>query len=35
VRGDKALALTAAGLLNATSDGVRADYDIIDTRIAI
>jgi len=28
-------ALTAAGLLDATDDGVRADYDAIETRIAI
>jgi predicted transcriptional regulator len=28
-------ALTAAGLLDATGGGVRADYDVIETRIAI
>jgi predicted transcriptional regulator len=28
-------ALTAAGLLEATDDGVRADYDTIETKIAI
>ncbi len=28
-------ALAAAGLLDATADGVRADYDAIETRIAI
>jgi predicted transcriptional regulator len=28
-------ALAAAGLLDATSKGVRADYDVIETRIAI
>jgi predicted transcriptional regulator len=28
-------ALTAAGLLDATEGGVRADYDAIETRIAI
>ena len=28
-------ALTAAGLLDATDDGVRADYDAIETKIAI
>jgi predicted transcriptional regulator len=28
-------ALTAAGLLDATDGGVRADYDTIETRIAI
>jgi len=28
-------ALTAAGILDATDDGVRADYDAIETRIAI
>lgn len=28
-------ALTAAGLLDATDGGVRADYDVIDTKIAI
>jgi predicted transcriptional regulator len=28
-------ALTAAGLLDATERGVRADYDAIETRIAI
>ena len=28
-------ALTAAGLLDATDGGVRADYDAIETRIAI
>ena len=28
-------ALTAAGLLDATDGGLRADYDVIDTRIAI
>ena len=28
-------ALTAAGLLAATDGGLRADYDVIDTRIAI
>jgi len=28
-------ALTAAGLLDATDDGVRADYDVIETKIAI
>jgi len=28
-------ALTAAGLLDATGGGVRADYDAIETRIAI
>jgi predicted transcriptional regulator len=27
--------LTAAGLLDTTDDGVRADYDAIETRIAI
>jgi predicted transcriptional regulator len=28
-------ALTAAGLLDATGGGVRADYDVIETKIAI
>mgnify|MGYP003328962405 FL=1 len=28
-------ALTDAGLLNTTVDGVHADYDVIETRIAI
>jgi predicted transcriptional regulator len=28
-------ALTAAGLLDATDGGVRADYDVIETKIAI
>lgn len=28
-------ALTAAGLLEATDDGLRADYDAIETKIAI
>ena len=28
-------ALTAAGLLDATDGGVRADYDAIETKIAI
>jgi predicted transcriptional regulator len=28
-------ALTAAGLLDATEDGLRADYDAIETKIAI
>ena len=28
-------ALTAAGLLDATDDGLEADYDAIDTKIAI
>ena len=28
-------ALTAAGLLDATQDGLRADYDAIETKIAI
>jgi predicted transcriptional regulator len=28
-------ALTAAGLLDATDEGMRADYDAIETRIAI
>jgi predicted transcriptional regulator len=28
-------ALAGAGLLDATSSGVRADYDVIETRIAI
>jgi predicted transcriptional regulator len=28
-------ALTAAGLLDATDGGLRADYDVIETRIAI
>ena len=28
-------ALTAAGLLEVTADGLRADYDAIETRIAI
>ncbi len=28
-------ALTATGLLNATDAGLRADYDVIETRIAI
>jgi predicted transcriptional regulator len=28
-------ALTAAGLLDATAGGVRADYDAIETKIAI
>jgi len=28
-------ALTAAGLLDATEGGVRADYDVIETKIAI
>jgi predicted transcriptional regulator len=28
-------ALTAAGLLDATAGGVRADYDLIETKIAI
>jgi predicted transcriptional regulator len=28
-------ALASAGLLDATSKGVRADYDAIETRIAI
>lgn len=28
-------ALTAAGLLDTTGDGVRADYDAIETKIAI
>ena len=28
-------ALTAAGFLDATESGVRADYDVIETRIAI
>jgi predicted transcriptional regulator len=30
-----AQALTAAGLLDATDGGVRADYDAIETKIAI
>jgi predicted transcriptional regulator len=30
-----AQALTAAGLLDATDGGVRADYDVIETKIAI
>lgn len=28
-------ALTAAGLLDATGDDIRADYDVIETKIAI
>jgi predicted transcriptional regulator len=28
-------ALTSAGLLDATDEGVRADYDVIETKIAI
>jgi predicted transcriptional regulator len=28
-------ALTAAGLLDATDSGLRADYDVIETKIAI
>jgi hypothetical protein len=35
VLGSRTPALRAAGLLDTTEDGLRADYDAIETKIAI